>query len=82
MTKILTREEAKKLEPYFISPIGDWVYKDDEGFMRLFRGGKELTEGIEAICCWTFNDGWWGHKTKEGIIYEKQDSKNPTKTIN
>jgi len=49
MTKILSKEEAKKLDYFREYPNKDYSYKTEDDYCHLIRNWKDLLEGKNAI---------------------------------
>ncbi len=47
-------------------PNGDWEFRDEDLYVHLFRGDTELTEGVKAILCYSYDNGCWEYTDEEG----------------
>jgi len=81
MKNILTQEEAKQLESYYKFYNEDWRYRDEYCYYHLFRGEKELTEGIKTKFVWSYNNWDWKYEDENWYSHLMRWEKELTKGI-
>jgi len=78
----MTLEEAKEqgFETH-VYAYGDWQYRDANGNCHLFRDGVELTKGVEAKYCWSYDSGDWRYRDADGNWHLFRDGVELTKGV-
>ena len=59
------RISVRSCESYYEHPNGFWEYKGEDGYIHLYDGENELTEGMQVARVKVYPNGEWTTETEQ-----------------